>query len=114
RPEDAVLRTSSGGSDMEDVDLDIQNNLNSPHREKSGRKYDPASTSSDRSVKVDLWKTMKAAVSSQTLRRLRRAILTSGVVLIHDIAHPHNAVVTQQLLEQFKWDFSDHRRIAPT
>ncbi|CAL1268339.1 unnamed protein product [Larinioides sclopetarius] len=47
-PEDAVLRTSSGGSDMEDVDLDIQNNLNSPYREKSGRKYDPASTSSDR------------------------------------------------------------------
>ncbi|XP_055932388.1 EF-hand calcium-binding domain-containing protein 4B-like isoform X2 [Argiope bruennichi] len=48
RPEDAVLSTSSGGSDMEDVDLDIQNNLNSPQREKSGRKYDPPSTSSDR------------------------------------------------------------------
>ncbi|GBM19690.1 hypothetical protein AVEN_199858-1 [Araneus ventricosus] len=51
---------------------------------------------------------------SQTLRRLRKFILTSGVVLIHDNARPHSAVVTQQLLEQFKWSCLITRRIAPT
>ncbi|GBN59894.1 hypothetical protein AVEN_215483-1 [Araneus ventricosus] len=35
----------------------------------------------------------------KTLRRLRRAVLTSGVVLIHDTARPHSAVVNQQFLE---------------
>ncbi|GBM08242.1 hypothetical protein AVEN_82929-1 [Araneus ventricosus] len=44
----------------------------------------------------------------QTLRRMRRAILTSGVVFIHDNARPHSAVVTQKLLKQFKWNVSDH------
>ncbi|GBM87562.1 hypothetical protein AVEN_211816-1, partial [Araneus ventricosus] len=48
-----------------------------------------------------------------TLRRLRRGILTSGVVLIHDNDRPHNAVVTQQLLEQFKWDVLDHPKYSP-
>ncbi|GBN17753.1 hypothetical protein AVEN_236958-1 [Araneus ventricosus] len=37
----------------------------------------------------------------------------SGVVLIHDNAHLHSAVVTQQLLEQFKWDMSDHPAYSP-
>ncbi|GBL89060.1 hypothetical protein AVEN_255201-1 [Araneus ventricosus] len=55
--------------------------------------------------KVGLWKTINAAVSSQNLRRLRRAILTA---LIHDSARPHNSVVTQHHLEQFNWDVSDH------
>ncbi|GBM04748.1 hypothetical protein AVEN_20193-1 [Araneus ventricosus] len=58
--------------------------------------------------KVGLWKKINAAVSCQTLRRLRRAILTSGVVLIHDNARPHSAVVTQQLLEKFRWDVSEY------
>ncbi|GBL86055.1 hypothetical protein AVEN_89105-1 [Araneus ventricosus] len=31
-----------------------------------------------------LWKAIIAAESCQTLRRLRRAVLTSGVVFIHD------------------------------
>ncbi|GBO31891.1 hypothetical protein AVEN_8729-1 [Araneus ventricosus] len=54
-----------------------------------------------------------AAVSCQTLRRLLRAILADGVVLIHDNARPHNAVATQQLLEQFKWNVSDHTAYSP-
>ncbi|GBN09964.1 hypothetical protein AVEN_214875-1 [Araneus ventricosus] len=41
------------------------------------------------------------------------AILTSGVVPIDDNALPHNAVVTQQLLEQFKCDASDHPANSP-
>ncbi|GBL96247.1 hypothetical protein AVEN_118781-1 [Araneus ventricosus] len=57
---------------------------------------------------VVLWKTINAAVSLQTLRPLRRAILTSGVVLTHVNTRPHNTVASQQLLEQFKWDVSDH------
>ncbi|GBM87350.1 hypothetical protein AVEN_181532-1 [Araneus ventricosus] len=53
------------------------------------------------------WKTVTEqgrAFPGQTLRRLRRAILTSGVVLIRDNSHPQTAVVIQQLLAQFKWD----------
>ncbi|GBM25548.1 hypothetical protein AVEN_272544-1 [Araneus ventricosus] len=64
-------------------------------------------------AKVGLCKTSDAAVSCQTLRRLRRAILTSGIVLIHDNDRPHIAVVTQQLLEQFKWEVSDHPAYSP-
>ncbi|GBM44127.1 hypothetical protein AVEN_93768-1 [Araneus ventricosus] len=63
--------------------------------------------------KDGLWKTINTTVSCQTLRRLRRAVLTSGVVLIHDSALPHSAVVTQQLLSQFKWDVSDHPACSP-
>ncbi|GBM11542.1 hypothetical protein AVEN_240676-1 [Araneus ventricosus] len=63
--------------------------------------------------KVGLRKTINAAVCCQTLRRLRRAILTSGVVLIHDNARIHSAVVTQQLLEQFKCDVYDHTAYCP-
>ncbi|GBM54639.1 hypothetical protein AVEN_214614-1 [Araneus ventricosus] len=62
--------------------------------------------------KVGLWKTNNAAVSCQNLRRLRRAILSSGVVLIHDNARPHIAVVTHPL-EQFKWGVSDHQAYSP-
>ncbi|GBM29253.1 hypothetical protein AVEN_155211-1 [Araneus ventricosus] len=62
---------------------------------------------------IGLWKTINATVSYQTLRRLRRPILTSGVVLIHGKASPHNAVVTEQLLERFKWDVSDHPAYSP-
>ncbi|GBM64948.1 hypothetical protein AVEN_66134-1 [Araneus ventricosus] len=51
---------------------------------------------------------INAAVSCQNLRRLPRAILTSGAALSHDNARLNCAVVTQQLLEQFKWDVSDH------
>ncbi|GBL74692.1 hypothetical protein AVEN_243576-1 [Araneus ventricosus] len=28
-------------------------------------------------------------------------------------SHPHSVVVTQQLLEQFKWDVSDHPAYSP-
>ncbi|GBO06424.1 hypothetical protein AVEN_59800-1 [Araneus ventricosus] len=63
--------------------------------------------------KVGLWKTIDAAVSCQTLRRLRRAIPTSGVVLIRENSRPYNVVETQQLLEQFEWEVSDHPAYSP-
>ncbi|GBN54163.1 hypothetical protein AVEN_97691-1 [Araneus ventricosus] len=63
--------------------------------------------------KVGLWKKINVAVSCQYLRRLGRAILTFGVVLIHDNARPHSAVLTQQLLKQFKWDVSNHPTYIP-
>ncbi|GBM43788.1 hypothetical protein AVEN_92773-1 [Araneus ventricosus] len=56
---------------------------------------------------------INAAVSCQTLRRLRRANLTSGVALTHDNVRPHRAVLAQQLLAQFKWDVSDHSAHSP-
>ncbi|GBN67951.1 hypothetical protein AVEN_53103-1 [Araneus ventricosus] len=56
---------------------------------------------------------VNTAVSCQTLRRLRRAILTSRVVLIRENTRSHNAIVTQQLLEQFKWGVSDHPAYSP-
>ncbi|GBM97265.1 hypothetical protein AVEN_75793-1 [Araneus ventricosus] len=45
--------------------------------------------------KVGLWKTINTVVSRQTLRRLRIAILTSGVVLIRDNARPHRAMTAE-------------------
>ncbi|GBL80980.1 hypothetical protein AVEN_83073-1 [Araneus ventricosus] len=57
-------------------------------------------------LQAEGWKTMNAAVSCQTLRRLRRGHSDFWSCLIHDNAHPHSAAVTQQLLEQFKWDVS--------
>ncbi|GBO29749.1 hypothetical protein AVEN_73165-1 [Araneus ventricosus] len=54
-----------------------------------------------------------AAVSCQTLQQLGRAILTSGIVLIHDNTHSRSAVVTQQFLEQFKCCVSDLPTYSP-
>ncbi|GBO32474.1 hypothetical protein AVEN_182862-1 [Araneus ventricosus] len=45
--------------------------------------------------------------------KLRRPILTSGVVLIHDNVRFHKNVVTQQLLKKFKWDVSYHPAYSP-
>ncbi|GBM66264.1 hypothetical protein AVEN_35542-1 [Araneus ventricosus] len=42
-----------------------------------------------------------------------KAILISVVVFIHDNVRPHSAVVTQQLLQQFKWVVSDHPAYSP-
>ncbi|GBN34459.1 hypothetical protein AVEN_68090-1 [Araneus ventricosus] len=58
--------------------------------------------------KIGLWKIIYADIYFQTSRQLRRAILASGVVLIHDNACPHSAVETHEFLGQFKWDVSDH------
>ncbi|GBN13284.1 hypothetical protein AVEN_169438-1 [Araneus ventricosus] len=67
----------------------------------------------DITAKVGLRKTINAAVSCQTLRRLRRAILTFGVAFIPDNARPHSAIGSQQLLEQFNWDLSDDPEYIP-
>ncbi|GBN75282.1 hypothetical protein AVEN_141478-1 [Araneus ventricosus] len=45
--------------------------------------------------------------------RMRRALPTSGDVLIRDNTRPHSAVVTQQVLAQFKWEASDHPAYSP-
>ncbi|GBM25232.1 hypothetical protein AVEN_153414-1 [Araneus ventricosus] len=63
--------------------------------------------------KAGLWKTINAAVYCQTLRPPLRSMLTSGVVLIHDNAFPHSAVVIQQRLKQFKWDVSNYPAYSP-
>jgi transposase len=35
-------------------------------------------------------------------------MLTSGVVLLHDKAHPHTATCTRALLEHFNWELLYH------
>jgi hypothetical protein len=59
--------------------------------------------------------TVTSEVYCETLRKLHRAIqnkrhgmLTSGLVLLHDNAHPHTAARTQALLEHFNWEWFDH------
>jgi histone-lysine N-methyltransferase SETMAR len=37
----------------------------------------------------------------------RRGILTSGVVFLHDNAHPHTIVRTRALLNNFNWELFD-------
>ena len=66
-------------------------------------------------------KTINADAYCATLGRLRKAIqnrrrgkLSRGIVLIHDIAHPHTARQTQTLLHgEFHWDTFDHPSISP-
>jgi len=64
--------------------------------------------------------TITAETYCETLKKLRRAIenkkrgmLTSGVVLLHDNAHPHTAAHTQALLQKFRWDMFDHPHYSP-
>jgi histone-lysine N-methyltransferase SETMAR len=40
-------------------------------------------------------------------------MLTSGIVLFHDNAHPHTAVCTCALLEHFNWELFDHPSCSP-
>jgi transposase len=40
-------------------------------------------------------------------------MLTSGVVLLHDNAHPHTAARTRALLEHFNWELFDHPPYIP-
>jgi hypothetical protein len=40
-------------------------------------------------------------------------MMTSGVVLLHDNAHPHTAAHTQALLEHFNWELFDHPPYCP-
>ncbi|GBL85047.1 hypothetical protein AVEN_221285-1 [Araneus ventricosus] len=56
--------------------------------------------------------TINANCYCETLRKLRRDIqnrrremLSGGIVLLHDIARPHIAAATQELLDQFGWKF---------
>jgi hypothetical protein len=37
-----------------------------------------------------------------------RRMLTKGVVLLHDNAHPHTAACTNALIKLFNWEISDH------
>ncbi|GBM67740.1 hypothetical protein AVEN_29671-1 [Araneus ventricosus] len=39
--------------------------------------------------------------------------MTSGVVFIHENSRLYNAVLTQQHLQQLKWDASDHPEYSP-
>ena len=34
--------------------------------------------------------------------------MSSGIVLLHDIARPHTAAVTRRLLKRFRWEVFDH------
>ncbi|GFU75133.1 histone-lysine N-methyltransferase SETMAR [Trichonephila clavipes] len=65
-------------------------------------------------------KSTNSDVYCETLRRLRRSIknkrpglLTEGVVLLHDNAHPHVSRVTQMELDKFKWETLDHPPYSP-
>jgi transposase len=40
-------------------------------------------------------------------------MLTYGVVLLHDNAHPHTATRTRVLLEHFNWELFDHPSYSP-
>jgi histone-lysine N-methyltransferase SETMAR len=44
----------------------------------------------------------------RAIQNKRHGMLTSGVVLLHENAHPYKATCTQALLEHFNWKLSDH------
>jgi histone-lysine N-methyltransferase SETMAR len=50
---------------------------------------------------------------NSAIQNKRRGMLTYGVVLLHDNAHPHTAAYTQALLEHFNWVVFDHPPYSP-
>jgi histone-lysine N-methyltransferase SETMAR len=40
-------------------------------------------------------------------------MLSQGVVMLHDIAHPHTAAATQDLIVTFGWEQFDHPPYSP-
>ncbi|GFV59048.1 histone-lysine N-methyltransferase SETMAR [Trichonephila clavipes] len=64
--------------------------------------------------------TINSEVYCRTLKKLKRAIqnkrrdlLSSGIVLLHDNARPHTAVITREVLRKFKWDVFQHPPYSP-
>ncbi|GFU79973.1 mariner Mos1 transposase [Trichonephila clavipes] len=64
--------------------------------------------------------TVNSDCYSETLRQLRRAIqnkwrgmLTAGVVLLHDNAHPHTARRTTAVFTEFGWELFDDPPYSP-
>jgi transposase len=50
----------------------------------------------------------------KAIQNHRRGKLSRGIVLIHDIARPHTARLTQTLLrDEFHWDPFDHPPYSP-
>lgn len=47
------------------------------------------------------------------IQNKKRGMLTAGILLIHDNAHPHTAAWAQELLEQFGWNIFDHPPYSP-
>jgi histone-lysine N-methyltransferase SETMAR len=47
------------------------------------------------------------------IQNKRHGMLTSGVVLLHDNACPHEAGRTRALLEHFNWELLDHPPYSP-
>jgi transposase len=46
-------------------------------------------------------------------RKIKRDMLTSGVVLLHETAIPHTDARTRAVLEHFNWELFDHPRYSP-
>ncbi|GBN14609.1 hypothetical protein AVEN_15836-1 [Araneus ventricosus] len=53
-------------------------------------------------------KKLKRAIQNKS-----RGLLCSGVVLLHDNAHPHTALRTGEVLLKFKWDVFQHPSYSP-
>jgi hypothetical protein len=47
------------------------------------------------------------------IKKKRRGMMTSGVVLLHNNTRPHTAACVRALLEHFNWELSDHPHYSP-
>jgi hypothetical protein len=45
--------------------------------------------------------------------KMKRGMLSRGVVMLHDHARPHTAAATQGLIATFGWEQFDHRPYSP-
>ena len=59
--------------------------------------------------------TINSSPYCETLKKLRcaienkrRAMLTNGIVLLHDNVRPHAAIRTEDLITSFGWEQFDH------
>ena len=63
---------------------------------------------------------INSAIYCETLKKLRRAIqnerrgmLSANLLFLHDIARPHSAAHTQDLIASFGWEQMDHPPYSP-
>ncbi|CAH2100956.1 unnamed protein product [Euphydryas editha] len=47
------------------------------------------------------------------IRRKRRGLLSKGVILQHDNAHPHTAQLTRDKLQELGWEVLPHPAYSP-
>ncbi|PNF41325.1 hypothetical protein B7P43_G17042 [Cryptotermes secundus] len=62
---------------------------------------------------VNIMAAAKAGISHCTCYKILPGLLTKGVLLLHDNAHPHTANKTNERLRNFNWEVLEYPPYSP-